>query len=345
MKEVRVEMNACKIGDIVARDILNLQTGVILCAKGHIFTAEVMLLLGKFNHTSIYIIKDNDEKVWKVSHEVLEAYNESKDIIKTVLNGVKEDRHIDPSHIKKIKDNFTRELDSNSNIMGCVNRIKSIDDYTYYHSINVGMLAVVIGKWLKLSKTECDTLFMAGILHDVGKYKIDFEILNKPCGLTKREYQEVKKHVLYSYQAVKNIEGINYGILEGILTHHERMDGSGYPRSLQNEGIHLYGRILAVADVYDAMTSERIYKKHATPFAVMEEMYTQGINKLDPEILLLFLNNIAAYYLEVEVLLSNGQVGEVVFIHPECVYKPIIKIGDRYIDLMEKDDIKIIDIV
>ncbi|MHC1749763.1 MAG: HD-GYP domain-containing protein [Cellulosilyticaceae bacterium] len=345
MKEVKTLLSECKEGDVVARDIIDTDRGVTLCSKGHVLTKELIHWVGKFKHTDIYIAKYADEKVWQVDPKTRATYEENKETIKGMLEGIRENKPIEPSHIKEITNNFYKELKKNNDIIGCISRVKSIDEYTYYHSMNVGMLSVVIGKWLKMSKAECDALFLAGILHDVGKYEIDSKILNKKGKLTTEEFEEAKKHVIYSYKSIKGLEDVNYSILEGVFTHHERIDGSGYPRGLKQDKIHIFGRILAIADTYDAMTSERPYKKRSTPFTVMEEMYDEGFDKLDPQILFVFLNNIASYYLGVEVMLSNGATGEVVFIHPECVYRPIVKVGGEYIDLYETKSVKIAQIV
>ena len=126
--------------------------------------------------------------------------------------------------------------------------------------------------------------------------------------------------------------------------HHERMDGSGYPYGVHNENINTIARIIAVADAYDAMISERPYQKKRSPFEVMHLLQEGIFGKLDTKILLTFLSNIATYYIGTYVALNTGEIGEVVAINPSCVYRPIIRVQDRYIDMNADFTVQIVDL-
>lgn len=345
MREHRIEIYDCKIGDVIARDIIDIRSGVVLCHKGHILTDESIRWLNKFLCSEIYIEENTWNKVWNVSDKEVKTYEASKEKLNKTLLAIQAGESIDEKMVEEIKEAFSSHLNDNSVIMGCVNIIKTLDEYTYAHSLNVGMLSVLIGKWLGLTNAQTDELFLAGMLHDTGKYRIDQHILNKKGDLTSQEYTIIKKHAIEGYNLIKDSRLLGQGIKEGVLSHHERIDGSGYPRELSGDEIHLYGKILAIADTYDAMISERIYKKRQTPFEVMEAMLNEGIDKLDTKILLTFLRNMADYYIGVYVKLSTGEVGEVVFVHPHCIYRPIVKVGDTYYDLDTRTDLKIIEMV
>lgn len=345
MNEVRVGLKECKPGDVIARDIIDIRTGVVLCNKGHVLTQESLAWLDKFLYSDIYIANTSWNKVWNVEVEKVQKYEDSAEKLNDVLEGIRKNEPIQESYIKEIAGGFFEQLNANSTIMGCVSKVKSVDQYTYRHCMNVGMIAVLIGKWIKLPQDKVEKLFLSGLLHDVGKYRIDPNILNRHGALSSEEYAIVKKHVIYAYELIKDLKEVDDDIKEGVLCHHERIDGTGYPRELKNEEIHIFGRILAIADTYDAMISERVYKAKHTPFFVMETLMKEGFNKLDTNILLTFLKNIADYYIGVLVKLSNGEEGEVVFIHPHCVYRPIVKVGDKYLDLDNNSNIKIIDIL
>lgn len=345
MREQLVEVSQCKAGDRVAREVIDIRSGVVLCAKGHELTDEGIQWLKKFMCSDIYIEVEEWNKVWNLSEESTKKYENSKKKLSITLESLRLSRTIDTQEIDEIKEDVRDLLKSNSTIMGCVNIVKNVDEYTYSHSMNVGMLAALIGKWLKLSEQQIEELFLAGLLHDAGKYKINPNIINKKGPLTKDEFSAIKKHVIKGYELAKSIDLVPNAVMQGIIGHHERIDGSGYPRELKGDEIHLFGKIVAIADVYDARISARCYKPRETPFEVMEAMYNEEVDKLDTNILLTFLKNIANYYIGVYVKLSTGAVGEVVFIHPHCVYRPIVNIGSTYIDLDTQRDIRIVDVV
>ena len=345
MREQRVEIYDCTPGSILTRDVIDVRSGVVLRQKGHILTNQSIRWLDKFLCSDIYIEENSWDKAWNVSKEKVESYEESKEKLHSTFLEVQTGKKIDDKIIDTIKESFFEDLSSNNIIMGCVNIVKSLDEYTYAHSLNVAMISVLIGKWMGLSEHQVEELFSAGLLHDVGKYRVDQRIINKNGSLTKWEYNLVKKHVIEGYNIIKDNESLSDDIKEGVLCHHERIDGSGYPRELVGEEIHLYGRILAIADTYDAMISEKSYRKRQTPFEVMEAMLSESIDKLDTNILLTFLKHMADYYIGVYVTLNTGQVGEVIFIHPHCIYRPIVKVDDTYYDLDTHPELKILEMV
>lgn len=345
MREEIVSLLECKPGDIISREVIDVRTGIVLCNAGHTLTEESIHWLKKFLCSEIYVKRNTWEYVWNLTEESIEVYEANKNRVEQVLYELKERQILDRKKLKEVEDSFRDKLSSNTTIMGCINIIKSIDEYLYAHSMNVGMLSVLIGRWLKLDASELEELFLAGMLHDAGKYKVAPEIVNKRGELTLAEWSVAKKHVLYGYDLLKDSVDISAAVKVAVLTHHERIDGSGYPKALKEEAIPLYGKIVAVADVYDAMLSEKVYKDRKTPFVVMEEMMKDEFGKLDTKVLLTFLKHIADYYVGVYVKLSTGAIGEVVFIHSHCVYRPIIKVDDTYIDLDTQRSIKIIEII
>ncbi|MGL4345378.1 MAG: HD-GYP domain-containing protein [Cellulosilyticaceae bacterium] len=345
MLDERKMYEECKVGDVVARDVVDFKTGVVLCSKGHVLTEETLSWIRKFNVFDIYIQKDDWGKVWNINDNHIMAYTKCMSALNQVLLQVRTGKEVDAQSIKAIRDVFNGMLNDNSTIMGCVNMIKEIKSYTCAHSMNVGMLAVLLGKWLHLSEVQCEELFYAGVLHDVGKYRISQDVLNKRGKITPSELSIMKSHAQLSYDTVSMMSHISQDVKEGIWGHHERNDGTGYPRQLKHDQISMYSKILAVVDVYDAMISERVYKKKETPFTVMEHLVIQEMGRLDPQILMTFLKNIADYYVGVKVKLSTHEQAEVVFIPSQCVYRPIVKVGEDYLDLCQHKHIKIVDIL
>lgn len=254
--------------------------------------------------------------------------NKTKKMFQTIISG----GNLEIEETDTIVESVFQKVDSNRNIIDSINQVRSIDEYTYYHSLNVSMLCMIIGKWLRLDSVHIENLVKAGLLHDIGKAKVPLEILNKPGKLTESEFAEMKKHSEYGYLLVKNNGSISTEIARAILTHHEKEDGSGYPLGLTGDKLNLYSKIITVADIFDAMTANRVYKRKDTPFKVFELMQHGSFGVLDPIVLNTFLNNVTTYYIGSQVRLNTGEIGIVVFINSSNMSKPVVKVGERYID-------------
>lgn len=183
------------------------------------------------------------------------------------------------------------------------------------------------------------------VLHDIGKGKIPQEILNKPGTLSDEEYAEIKKHPVYGCRILETMPEISKDVSLAVLMHHEREDGSGYPVGMKGESIHQFAKIIAVADIYDAMTSNRVYREKGSPFDVFELMESKTFGVFDPVVVNAFLNNIAAYYIGDFVRLSNGMIGEVVYINPRHISQPIVRVNNTYVDLTVQTGVKIAELM
>lgn len=251
---------------------------------------------------------------------------------KRIFQDITTGKRLDIETVDEIVDSAIRKSESHSNIIDSITRVRSISEYTYYHSMNVSMLCMIIGKWLRLDEYHVRNLTLAGLLHDVGKTRIPFELLNKPGKLTDAEFEEMKRHPEYGYNIVKDFDDISPEVAKAILTHHEREDGSGYPIGLTGDKLNLYSKVIAVADIFDAMTANRIYKEKDTPFKVFELMQHGSFGILDPVVLNVFLTNVTSYYIGANVVLNTGETGIVVFMNKQNYSRPVVQVGDRYID-------------
>lgn len=218
------------------------------------------------------------------------------------------------------------------------------DDSIYVHSMNVSLISATIGKWLNLSENDINNLTLAGLLHDLGKLSVPSEILNKQGKLTEEEYEIIKKHPMSGYDFIKNLP-LDVKIKEACLLHHERCDGSGYPFKLNGNKISLYAKILAIADVYDAMTPPRTYREALCPFKAIELFEKEGLYKYDPKIIMTFLENIGASYLNNNVLLSDGSVGTIVMLNKLALSKPMLQVQGQFLDLSKHPELTIESII
>lgn len=222
--------------------------------------------------------------------------------------------------------------------------IRDYDDLTYIHSINVALICHTIGIWLGYSKDDIEVLTLSGLLHDIGKLEIPESILNKPTKLTEEEYNLVKKHTLKGFQILKK-QDIDERIKHVALLHHERCDGSGYPNGFTNRNISDFSKIVAIADVYDAMTSARVYRGPLCPFEVISIFEDEGFSKYDPKFMLPFLTGIIQTYLHNNVTLSNGLKGEIILINNRSLTKPVVQVGNKFIDLSKEHNVYIKEIL
>lgn len=225
-------------------------------------------------------------------------------------------------------------------VFDMLHNMRQVNDSTYAHSLNVAIISRIIGKWLHFSNEELDTLTLAGLLHDIGKTKIPDEVLNKDGKLTDEEFQMIRNHPKYGYDILKS-QPLNSHIKKAALMHHERCDGSGYPMGLTMEEIDDYALIIAIADVYDAMTAARSYRAPLCPFEIIAEFEKDGLQKYKPKYILTFLENIANAYQNNRVMLSDGTSARIVLLNHRRLSKPLVQLDDGACIDLEKSPLYI----
>lgn len=225
-------------------------------------------------------------------------------------------------------------------VFDMLHNMRQVNDSTYAHSLNVAIISRIIGKWLHFSNEELDTLTLAGLLHDIGKTKIPDEVLNKDGKLTDEEFQMIRNHPKYGYDILKS-QPLNSHIKKAALMHHERCDCSGYPMGLTMEEIDDYALIIAIADVYDAMTAARSYRAPLCPFEVIAEFEKDGLQKYKPKYILTFLENIANAYQNNRVMLSDGTSARIVLLNHRRLSKPLVQLDDGACIDLEKSPLYI----
>ncbi len=238
------------------------------------------------------------------------------------------------------------QLISEKNILSYLYKVKPPLDYTYLHAINVGIIAGLVGRWSGCEEETVKMLILAGLMHDIGKVKIPQTILESINPLSGHERSLIELHPVYGYHMVKNINNIAPEIQCAILQHHERDNGCGYPRGLYSNGIHYFAKIVAVADVYDAMTSNRIYKDSVTPFDALEVLVNDMFTQFSGEYCKVFIRHAISVLTNSTVLLSDKTQAEV--LHFDCFMstKPVVKkIDGTLLDLNRTDTVSIVEVV
>lgn len=313
----------------------------------------------KIKEERVYVKTDKD-KVSQVDEVEEEAKIELKKRREIVEEKLKEDSdyledgiynlNLDKKDLKKnlnvLTKNIMNELNDYPIILENIIKTKSINKYLYRHCVNVSAITLMIGRWFGLEENILRDLVKSAILHDIGKLKINNKVLNKQGKLTDEEFEEIKKHPYQSYKIAKAISGLSENVLLGILMHHEKEDGSGYPFNLKDNEIVKFAKIIAVADIFDAMTSKRVYHEKESPFKVLEMFQHNSFGKLDMSVVMLFIKKFADFYVGENVILSNGKKAKIMQINYNEISRPLVRTVDgKFIDLNENLDILIDDFI
>lgn len=345
MKKVFVSIYDCVPGMRIAEDVFN-EYGAVVVAENMILDDRMITVIENLGIEKVRVYDTDGEIIVAGGAELFRAqYNENVDTVKNVIHDISAGRQIDIEEVNKATGTMLSRINENRDIVASINQMRDADEYLYTHSVNVALLSMLIGKWLKYDYYDVRSLVNAGFLHDIGKAKISADIINKPAPLNGEEFEEIKKHPVYGFKIAEKIPDLSDDIRKGILMHHEREDGSGYPFGLVSDQIHHYAKIIAVADVYDAMTSNRCYRDMICPFEVIGHMEVNCFKLLDQRVLNVFLKNIASYYLGDYVKLSTGDIGEIIYINPFNISKPIVRVDDIYIDLAREKQVRILELI
>lgn len=222
-----------------------------------------------------------------------------------------------------------------------LHQMHTLDDSVYAHSINVALISRMIGRWMHYVPHDLDILTCCGLLHDIGKITIPAEILNKPDKLTDEEYALIQTHPKAGYDLLRN-QDIDTRIKQAALMHHERYDGSGYPNALSSEFLPDFAMIVAIADVYDAMTAARSYRVPLCPFQVIERFEQEGFQKYHTKFIYVFLHHIATTYQNNRVMLNDARCCKIVMLNQNALSKPIVQFDDgSCIDLSQQKELYI----
>ncbi|HWO97466.1 MAG TPA: HD-GYP domain-containing protein [Bacillus sp. (in: firmicutes)] len=251
------------------------------------------------------------------------------------------------SQVRELLLPLLTNVNQNENQIFLLHHFSNKEEYMYQHPVAVSLIANLIGRQTGLTKGECIQLSIAGFLIDCGMCKINPSIILKKGALLPDEYEEIKRHPIYSYEMIKNIPTLNHESKLAVLQHHERLDGSGYPFKISQTKIHPFSQILAVADVYHAMTSERVYRKKQSPFKVLEEMMQDSFGKFDIQYIDTLIRSISNFSIGTKVRLTNNKTGEIVFINPQNPIRPLIRMDEdhEFINLLQHLDLYIDEVI
>jgi putative nucleotidyltransferase with HDIG domain len=338
---MRIHVYKLEVGDRLIHDIFN-GIGLNILSAGTRMDAHDIekLIKHDIDYVDIFPRSSLDGEVYtgqspsndkeKPAAAFADAIEGIKALFESASIGEIVDEHVEASFTPLIS-SFKQEKD----VVSLLISLNSKDDYTYQHSVQVGMLSYYIAKWLGKVEQEAHYIGKAGYLHDIGKSKVPSSILQKPGRLTNEEFDEIKQHTLYGYDIIQKSIG-DEALAIAALEHHERIDGKGYPHQKTDREIHPIAKIIAVADVYSAMICNRVYQKKRDLLIVLKELHRLSFGEIDAEAAHAFIKNMIPNFIGKKVTMTDGRSGTIIMTNSNDFFRPLVQIEEQFVDLSQQ---------
>lgn len=336
-----VSYEKLKTGMCIARPIFDAD-GRVLLNSGVIINESLIARLKDRGVPGVFIVTDPDEDVDIPEVVSQQTRQIATSQIKSVFESVQVGKTFHVAPLSQSVNDIIDEITSNSSVLVSLTDVRTFDGYTFSHSVNVCVLAIIVGLRLNLDELQLRTLAMGAILHDLGKIDVPTEILHKKGPLTVDEYEQVKKHTVFGWNILRKNPGIPLLSAHIAYQHHEQPNGRGYPRQLLDEQIYLLAKIVGVVDAYDAMTSARLYRPAMQPSQALRVIKQLREIQFNTEIADCFIETVAPYPIGSRVVLNTREIGVVVDVNPTELKRPIVRVlydadGSKYLNYYEVD--------
>lgn len=352
----KLQLRELHPGMITAEDIFAID-GRMIVPAGIVLTDNVILKLESFD---IFSIKVEDQEITssaiadvaelsynqkvRLSPEFQEFKSDYEDNVNSFHSALNEliekNSEVDTEQLLSQTMGLLSRSGGSVTVMDMLLNMRDYDDSTYAHSINVALICNIFAGWLRFNEEEKKIATACGLFHDLGKLMIPEEIIKKPGRLTEAEFEIVKKHPIEGYKILDEFN-VSQEIKDAALMHHEKCDGSGYPYGFTADKISKYAKLVTIVDIYDAMTSMRVYRQALCPFSVITAFENEGLQKYDPQFILTFLENVVNCFVNQRVRLNNGLEGDIIYINPVQLGRPTVKCGSQFVDLSTHKEISI----
>lgn len=308
----------------IARAVYN--QGALILPEGRSNVARYIPNLRNMGIEYVYVVDEKSEGI-EIPDAIAECTRTScKQILQNTIQQFSITDKLETKELEGCVEKVIAEIVGTPDVQVSLSDIASNDEYTYTHSVSTMVYALMIARKLNYNEQKMAALGMGALLHDVGKMLIDREVMFKEGNLTKQEYEYVKMHSLYGYQALRRIPTLPEQIRLVAYMHHERLDGSGYPQGLSGEELNEFVRIAAIADVYDALTTDRCYRKKWSANKAMDFLVERSGKEFDPELVGLFTQQLAVYPNGSLVRLSNRYTGIVSKQNRSMPLRPFVRV-------------------
>lgn len=330
---IRTPVEELSSGMVIARNVYEPDSEkILLYAGSKLDSVTIFNLKERYNVENVWIktdiTSDSLKEQMKAEIDVHESLNTLKDVFgKDEEAPIEELTEEAVQQVDKVADELLVSIDMDDNLLLKMHQLQSYDDYTYKHCLRVAMMAVSIGKQLGLPREQLRNLAEASLLHDIGKRMISIDIIRKPGKLTDDEFVEIKKHPALGYRLLREHGGYSDEVMNAVLMHQEKYDGTGYPLHLKGDKISYLARIITVADVYDALTSNRPYRQPWSVAEAEEFMMGGSYTHFDYDIIVAFLATFAPYPKGGRVLLNDGRKATVISNNTN-VLRPLIRVDN-----------------
>ncbi len=327
----RTCIHSARPGMVLARPVLG-GAGQVLLNRGIEIKPQHLTYLKRLGIHYLYVYDSRLEDVEIDDVISEETRQEARALVKEVMRNVQNPGNqkkgilVDDTRVVQTVSKIVEELLESRHMLAQLMDIRSLDDYLFAHSVNSTVLATLVATKMNYKEETLKALATGALLHDIGIVTIPENILNKKSELTTEEYERVKQHPAYGYEIFKKNPLYSNRAGSVILQHHERYQGQGYPLGLQGERIDQLAQIVGIADAYDALTSDRPYRKAYQAHQAVEMLLSWGGELFDPDVLSKFLCNIAAYPVGTHVFLNNGENGLVVANTPGFTLRPVVRV-------------------
>lgn len=321
----RISIERVREGMVLAKTLYSIDGNILLNAGIKLKESYI----NKFRDLGIFdIYIDDNMSADIIIEDVIsdETRFEARMAVKKAMDNVVVGNNLDVKPIRNVVGKIVEELLSVKDAVINLQDIKTVDDYTFSHSANVCVLSAITGISMGYDANQLRELSLGALLHDIGKTKIPNEVLNKPGILTSEEYEIIKKHTRYGYDLLKQSVEISAYTSYIALTHHEKFNGEGYPLGLKGKSIHEFSRIVHIADVYDAMTSNRVYRRRINISEVVEYLISYGNHYFDYDIVRKLIEHISVFPLGTYVTLSTGETAIVVDNNKKYPNRPVVRL-------------------
>ncbi len=354
MANLRIQTNRLKKGMIIKADVYT-HSGVVIVPAETIVTKEVFELLTKHLVDEVlveYNLKKKEtslsyrgkslpeEKKKRVEEFTQEFYGAEESLSRNLKDIVEQDEDVDIQGLLNTVQAVVNKADNDMDLCTMLLGMKNYSESLYAHSIHVALYGKLLAGWVDLEKEEREYVVLAGLLHDIGHLKYSekeqkrlllHDELRKCCN---------EKHPMHGYKLLKD-KTLDYRVKQAVLTHHERMDESGFPMGISYENINGIARILAIADTYVTLTTEESGYPAVSPFEALKYLQMQELGKFDSRYLLVFMEHLAQSFIQQKVRLNNDKVGTVVMLNKLDLLRPLVQVEDYFVDLSVHKDLLI----